>query len=84
MTADDGSLSDSKDFTLTVHPAPPQEETVDFAASQTEIAPGEAVGFTDLSTGSPVSWQWDFDANGIIGWWQQIHPIHTSSRASTR
>jgi PKD repeat protein len=33
----------------------------DFAASETTIAAGNSIDFTDLSTGMPVSWEWTFE-----------------------
>ena len=33
----------------------------DFTASQTNIPIGTAINFTDLSFGSPVSWEWTFE-----------------------
>jgi len=38
----------------------------DFKASSTSGEAPLAVQFTDQSTGSPVSWAWDFENNGII------------------
>ena len=32
-----------------------------FAANQTTLAEGESVLFTDMSTGSPISWEWTFE-----------------------
>ena len=32
----------------------------DFTADKTGAAPGEAIQFTDLSTGAPATWRWDF------------------------
>lgn len=40
--------------------------TADFTADQTTIVQGDIIQFTDLSTGSPTSWQWDFDNDGVI------------------
>jgi PKD repeat protein len=40
-----------------VTPAP----TADFAASSTLINVGDTISFTDLSSGSPSSWQWSFN-----------------------
>ncbi|MDP8210623.1 MAG: PKD domain-containing protein, partial [Candidatus Stygibacter australis] len=38
----------------------------DFTADQTNITLGDAILFTDLSTGDPVSWAWDFENDGVI------------------
>jgi PKD repeat protein len=35
--------------------------TADFKASETLIPPGCAINFTDLSSGVPTSWSWEFD-----------------------
>lgn len=40
--------------------------TPDFRVNKTLAKVGEAVQFTDLSLGAPVSWYWDFDNNGTI------------------
>ncbi|HEX5689850.1 MAG TPA: metallophosphoesterase, partial [Roseiflexaceae bacterium] len=42
-------------------PTPP---TANFSASPTSGSAPLAVQFSDTSTGSPTSWQWDFDNNG--------------------
>ena len=34
-----------------------------FTADATEVLPDTTVSFTDLSTGSPVSWSWDFNGD---------------------
>jgi PKD repeat protein len=39
------------------HAAP----TADFQASETIVPPGCAIDFTDLSSGVPTSWSWEFD-----------------------
>lgn len=36
----------------------PQAPVANFIANQTNVTPGTAVNFTDLSTGSPTSWSW--------------------------
>ena len=38
----------------------------DFSADKTETAVGENIQFTDLSTGDPTSWEWDFNDDGIV------------------
>ncbi|MBU0764550.1 MAG: S8 family serine peptidase, partial [Bacteroidetes bacterium] len=35
--------------------------TADFMANTVSILPGDAVNFTDLSTGNPTSWTWTFE-----------------------
>ncbi len=40
--------------------------TADFTADETTIVAGTEIQFTDLSTGNPTSWQWDFENDGTI------------------
>jgi len=40
--------------------------SADFSADQTNVPLGTTIQFTDLSTGNPNTWQWDFDSNGSI------------------
>ncbi|MBM3977160.1 MAG: PKD domain-containing protein [Planctomycetes bacterium] len=35
-----------------------------FSASATSVVQGSAIQFSDLSTGGPTAWAWDFDGNG--------------------
>jgi PKD repeat protein len=45
------------------HAAP----TADFQASETVVPPGCSVSFTDLSSGVPTSWSWEFEgANPLV------------------
>ena len=44
--------------------APP---VANFGVSPSEIYPGTPVNFTDLSTGAPNSWDWDFLPDGVPG-----------------
>ena len=44
---------------------------VDFSADQTIIVEGTEIQFTDLSTGSPTSWQWDFNNDSILDSYEQ-------------
>lgn len=48
---------DNFDVTQTVSGSMP---VADFSGNVTTVAPGGAVNFTDLSTGSPTSWVWSF------------------------
>jgi hypothetical protein len=75
VNASDGSLSDTEDFTLTVNQVTPPF-TVDFSANKTEIMLGQEVVFTNQSGGSAVSWNWDFDNNGVTDSKTQ-NPAHT-------
>ncbi|MCD4735291.1 MAG: PKD domain-containing protein, partial [Bacteroidales bacterium] len=43
----------------------------DFSASPTTISLGDNIHFTDLSTGSPTSWEWDFENDGTIDSYDQ-------------
>ena len=45
----------------------------DFTADSTQICPGQNVDFTDLSTGTPLSWTWSFPG-GIPSSSNQQHP----------
>ncbi len=61
---------------FTVNPSP---VAADFSADKTLGTPPLAVQFTDHSAGSPVSWQWDFNNDGIIDSEIQ-HPAWTYSQ----
>jgi len=39
---------------------PPPPPVANFTASDTMICEGDCINFTDLSTGTPTSWQWSF------------------------
>jgi len=43
----------------------------DFSADQTTIVAGDTIQFTDLSTGNPTNWEWDFENDGIIDSYEQ-------------
>lgn len=53
------TISETKTDYLTV--LPPSNLNADFSASSTVITAGDSVTFTDLSSGSPVSWNWSFE-----------------------
>lgn len=82
ITENSGAISsDGKtitDFTgVTKKQIPP---TADFIANRTNINAGDTVTFTDLSTGSPTSWSWNFGDNGTSA---QKNPSHVYSAEGT-
>lgn len=54
--------------------------TADFTGTPTTGTPGTNVQFTDLSTGSPNSWQWDFGDGGTSN---AQNPSHTYNANGT-
>lgn len=50
-------------YASTCQPAVPVAE---FSASATTVVAGTQVQFSDLSSGGPTAWAWDFDGNGTI------------------
>jgi len=77
LTADDGlAIYVSDPVTITVGSAP----RADFRMSKNVASIGENVLFTDISTGDPDSWQWDF---GDGSWSSLRSPVHSYSQAGT-
>ena len=77
LTADDGlAIYVSEPVTITVGSAP----RADFRMSKDVASIGEKILFTDLSTGDPDSWQWDF---GDGSWSSLRSPVHSYSQAGT-
>jgi PKD repeat protein len=67
--------ADQGSYTFTVDDDIPTEAPVaDFEADQTSIIVGNQVNFTDLSTGAPSSWQWNFGDGGTSS---LKNPSHT-------
>ena len=56
--------------------------SADFTANQTTIVAGETIQFTDLSSGNPTTWQWDFQNDGTIDSEEQ-NPNFTYNEAGT-
>jgi PKD repeat protein len=56
------------------------ELTADFTADQTNVQVGTEIQFTDLSTGNPTSWEWDFDNDGTVDSNEQ-NPLFTYTEA---
>lgn len=54
--------------------------TANFSGTPTTICAGQTVTFTDLSTGSPTGWSWDF---GDTGSSTTQNPTHTYNTAGT-
>ena len=50
--------------------------TANFTADQTTIVAGTAIQFSDLSTGNPTNWEWDFENDGTIDSYDQ-NPVWT-------
>ncbi len=57
------------------------EPTADFSFTPVHPRPGEAVQFSDESTGEPTSWQWDF-GDGQTS--QQENPNHTYTTSGSK
>lgn len=54
--------------------------TAQFMVSETTVAVGEPITFTDQSIGSPTAWAWDFDGDGTVDSTQQ-NPTHSYATA---
>jgi PKD repeat protein len=65
---------------ITVYPLP----QAGFSASATGILLGEAIAFTNLSTGGipPLTYAWDFDSNGVVESRNQ-NPMYSYAAAGT-
>ena len=74
VTVTDGLQTASKQFDLTVN----VQLVADFEATPTQGKAPLDVTFTDLSTGNPTSWEWDFDNDGTPDSTVQ-NPTHTYS-----
>ena len=60
------AAAESASITISGHVVTTVAPVADFTASQTTGYPPHTVRFTDLSTGSPAEWQWDFENDGIV------------------
>ncbi len=61
LTVTNADGTDTETKTSYIHVIPMAPPTPDFEADNTVIAPGDKVHFTDLSTGDPTSWYWEFE-----------------------
>ncbi|MDH4169391.1 MAG: PKD domain-containing protein [Acidimicrobiia bacterium] len=75
LTATNSAGSDQAETVVTVAPPLPNAA---FSVSASPVRIGETVSFTDLSTGSPTSWSWDF-GDGTTS--SEQNPQHAYSRA---
>jgi len=66
--------NDNVQFSITGSPA----LVANFTANQTTGSVPLSIQFTDLSTGNPISWQWDFGDGGTSS---VQHPVYTYSVA---
>jgi len=69
------------DYTVLPSDCPPVP-VANFTSDVTSGTAPLAVQFNDISTGSPTSWQWDFDNDGAVDSNEQ-NPIYTYSTAGT-
>lgn len=72
--------SGSKSTTRMINVLPASTLIVSFTYSPSSPNPGQAVQFTDTSTGAPTSWQWDF-GDGATG--NVRNPSHVFSTAAS-
>ncbi len=61
LTATNGDGSDTELKTNYIHINPMAPPIANFEADDTTILPGESIHFSDLSTGTPIGWEWTFE-----------------------
>ena len=72
-----GATTTKTNYITVAQPAPP---TPDFRAAPTSGTAPLAVSFTDLSTGGPTGWSWNFGDGGTS---KQQNPAHTYTTAGS-
>jgi PKD repeat protein len=77
-----GFDSETKSSYITVVDPPTTGPIPEFTASPTSGMAPLTVDFTDASTGTVTTWEWDFDSNGTIDDTTQ-NPSHSYSTAGT-
>ncbi|WP_141706473.1 DUF3344 domain-containing protein, partial [Methanosarcina sp. A14] len=78
----DGSDSEVKTDYIVVSEPLPGALVANFTANVTSGKAPLTVEFTDISTGSPTSWQWDFNNDGTVDSTEQ-NPIYTYAATGT-
>jgi PKD repeat protein len=78
LTVTNNSASKSVSQTITVLPA--STLAASFTYSPSSPVAGQAIQFTDTSTGSPTSWQWNFGDNTTS---TSQNPVHSYSTAAS-
>ncbi|WP_155396543.1 PKD domain-containing protein [Methanosarcina barkeri] len=78
----DGSDSEVKTEYIIVSEPLSGSPVANFTANMTSGKAPLTVEFTDISTGSPTSWQWDFNNDGTVDSTEQ-NPIYTYAAAGT-
>ena len=71
----------SKTASQSINVVPPGTLTASFTYSPATPTTGQAVQFTDTSTGSPTSWQWNFGDGGTS---TSQNPSHTFTATGTK
>ena len=77
-----GTLRDSGTVSCTPASTTPVAPVAAFTATPTTGTAPLAVSFADTSSGAPTSWEWDFDANGVVDSTQQ-NPSFTYTAPGT-
>lgn len=68
------------DFSILFNESVPGVPTAAFSVSETTICEGDAITFTDESTGNPTSWNWNFGDGGSS---TDQSPVYTYTTAGT-
>jgi len=78
VTGPEGSDSEVKTDYIIVSESLPGAPVANFTSNVTIGTEPLTIEFTDISTGSPTNWQWDFNNDGIVDSTEQT-PVYTYS-----